>query len=53
VPSPAQPTPANILQAYKDKKINLEALYSGGNPFDGEQGRATELLSDGTEEPAF
>jgi hypothetical protein len=34
VPSPAQPTPANILQAYKEKPINLEALFSGGNPFE-------------------
>ena len=29
-PSPAKPVPANIVQAY----INLEALLTGGNPFD-------------------
>lgn len=35
VPSPAQPTPDAILQAYKEKPINLEALFTGGNPFEG------------------
>jgi hypothetical protein len=34
VPSPAKETPADIIQAYKDKPINLEALFTGGNPFD-------------------
>jgi hypothetical protein len=31
VPSPQQPTPSDVLQAYKEKPINLEALFSGGN----------------------
>jgi len=34
VPSPAQATPAEVLQAYKDKPINLDALFDGGNPFE-------------------
>jgi hypothetical protein len=34
VPSPAQPTPADIIQKLKEKPINLEALFTGGNPFD-------------------
>lgn len=34
VPSPAKATPAEILQAYKDKAINLAALLTGGNPFE-------------------
>ncbi len=34
VPSPAQPTPADIIEAYKAKPINLEALYTGDNPFE-------------------
>jgi hypothetical protein len=34
VPSPANPTPEPILQAYKEKPINLQALFSGGNPFE-------------------
>lgn len=34
VPSPAQPTPEGILEAYKAKPINLEALFTGGNPFE-------------------
>jgi hypothetical protein len=34
VPSPANPTPADVLQAYKEKPINLEALFTGGNPFE-------------------
>ncbi len=34
LPSPAKPVPANILQAFKEKPINLEALFSGGNPFE-------------------
>jgi hypothetical protein len=33
-PSPAQPTPGDILQKFKEKPINLEALFTGGNPFD-------------------
>jgi hypothetical protein len=42
VPSPAQPTPANVLKAYKDKPINLDALYSGGNPFEAADGPQSE-----------
>jgi hypothetical protein len=42
VPSPAKPTPDEILEAYKEKSINLEALFTGGGA-DGVQG----------EEPAF
>jgi hypothetical protein len=34
VPSPAQPTPEGILEAYKAKPINLEALFTGGNPLE-------------------
>ena len=33
-PSPAQPTSADILQKFKEKPINLEALFTGGNPFE-------------------
>jgi hypothetical protein len=31
--TPAQPTPAAILEAYNEKDISLEALFVGGNPF--------------------
>jgi hypothetical protein len=34
VPSPAQPTHDAILQAYKEKPINLQAFFTGGNPFE-------------------
>ena len=34
VPSPAQPTPPEIIALYNEKPINLEALFTGGNPFD-------------------
>jgi hypothetical protein len=34
VPSPAQPAPEPILKAYQEKPINLEALFTGGNPFE-------------------
>jgi hypothetical protein len=34
VPLPTQPTPADIIQKFKEKPINLEALFTGGNPFD-------------------
>ena len=51
VPSPAQPTPEAILQAYKEKPINLEALFTGGNPFE-EEGDITHN-KDVAEEPAF
>jgi hypothetical protein len=44
VPSPAQP--ADILQKFKEKPITLEALFSGGNPFEGADGVQGE-------EPAF
>src|ERR1700712_2603548 len=33
LPSPAKETPADILQMYKEKPINLEALFTGDNPF--------------------
>jgi hypothetical protein len=42
VPSPAQPAPDAILQAYKEKPINLEALFTGGNPFEGVDGMQAE-----------
>lgn len=32
-PKPAKPLSSEIGQAYENKKINLEALYSGENPF--------------------
>jgi hypothetical protein len=35
-PSPAKETPAEIIQAYKEKPINLEAFFTGGNPFEEE-----------------
>ena len=34
LPSPAKPVPAEIVQAYEEKYANLEALFTGGNPFD-------------------
>jgi hypothetical protein len=34
LPSPAKPVPAHILKAYEEKYINIEALFTGGNPFD-------------------
>jgi len=43
VPSPAQPTP-DAIEAYNEKHINLEALFTGGNPFE---------EADGVQEPAF
>jgi hypothetical protein len=33
MPSPAKETPADIIQKFKEKPINLEALFTGGNPF--------------------
>lgn len=32
-PSPAKPTPKSILDLYKEKNINLEALLTGQDPF--------------------
>ncbi len=34
IAKPPKETPADILMAYVDKKINLEALYENGNPFE-------------------
>jgi hypothetical protein len=34
LPSPAKPVPAEIRQAFEEKYVNLEALFTGGNPFD-------------------
>lgn len=34
MPSPAKPIPKEIKAKYEEKPINLEALFSGGNPFD-------------------
>lgn len=33
MPSPPQETPAEILKAVKAEKIDLEQLFTGGNPF--------------------
>lgn len=41
VPSPAQAMP-DALKAYKEKPINLEALFTGGNPFEGADGVQAE-----------
>jgi hypothetical protein len=46
VPSPAQVTPAPILEAYKEKPINLEALFSGGNPFEEADGPQPQTADD-------
>jgi hypothetical protein len=46
VPSPAQPTPTDIIQKFLEKPINLEALFTGRNPFEGADGVQGE-------EPAF
>lgn len=56
VPSPAKETPAEIIQAYKDKPIDLEQLFTGGNPFNPEEARAenpvlSETLEDGSPLP--
>jgi hypothetical protein len=34
VPSPAKAGPADIIEQFKERAINLEALFSGGNPFE-------------------
>lgn len=36
-PKPAKELDEEIINKYKAKKINLEALYDGGNPFGGEK----------------
>jgi hypothetical protein len=43
VPSPAKPTPPEVLKAFKEKPINLDALFSGGNPFDAVEGKSSEI----------
>ena len=46
-PSPHKPMTAGQKEALESKPINLEALYSGGNPFGevtGEEGYPTEDL---------
>lgn len=45
VPSPAKETPTDIIKAFKDKNIRLEALFDGSNPF-----AAPEVKSDATED---
>lgn len=42
MPSPAKATPAEVLAQYKEKNINLEALFEGKNPFEAEE-RSAEL----------
>jgi hypothetical protein len=44
LPSPAKPVPAEILQAYEVKHINLEASFTGGNSFD-EADAAKEVVA--------
>jgi hypothetical protein len=36
VPSPAKETPSEILSEYEARKINLDALFDGKSPFEGE-----------------
>ena len=43
--SPA--TPDDILQKSKEKPMNLEALFTGGNPFEGADGVQGEELVPG------
>ena len=50
VPSPANPTPADILKMYNEKPINLEALFSGGNPFEGADGVQPKSTNDMADE---
>ena len=38
----AKPTPPDILKSYKEKNINLEALFDGGNPFEAADGPVAE-----------
>lgn len=37
VPSPAKPTPDDVLKQYQEKAINLDALFEGKNPFEAEE----------------
>jgi hypothetical protein len=45
--SPAKETPDDILQKFKEKPMNLEALFTGGNPFEGADGVQGEELVPG------
>lgn len=36
VPSPAKPVPEDIIKSYKEKNIDLENLFTGGDPFNAE-----------------
>ena len=40
--SPHKPTPEDILEEYKEKKINLDALFEGKSPLDTDE-RSAEL----------
>lgn len=51
VPSPAKETPKEILQAYKEKNINLGALLTGSNPF--EPAKSSEFVPENETHTAF
>lgn len=40
-----QPTPADILKAYKENHINLDALFTGGNPFERADGPTEDQMA--------
>lgn len=45
-PSPHKPVSAQILKAFESKKINLSALFDGGNPIeDGEEIQMDETVT--------
>jgi hypothetical protein len=44
VASPHKPTPKEVLEEYKEMKLNLEALFESKNPFDASE-RSEELDS--------
>ncbi len=44
LPSPAKPVPEEIVNAYAEKYINMEALFTGGNPFDAADENKTKVV---------
>ena len=52
LPSPAKPVPAEILQAFQEKPVNLEALFTDGNLFE-EAPAATHNSDTETVGPGF
>ena len=47
VPSPAKETPADVLKQYQEANIDLDVLFTGGDPFNAVESSEIEPVEEG------